>query len=117
MQNMYLLAYLHREVAAEQPLPIAGSYEGCATHPAIVPHEVSPTFSLGKPCCSGVIRSPQRFGAHHDLCNAGVEATASWISVSLLPDGKTALLWKAEGWEPTSVSTHTLWRPMPSGRN
>lgn len=44
MQNTHLLAYLQHDVAPEQPLLIAGSYERCATHPAVVPHEVSPTF-------------------------------------------------------------------------
>lgn len=35
MQNMHLLAYLQLDVAPEQPLLVAGSYEGCATHPAV----------------------------------------------------------------------------------
>lgn len=54
---------------------------------------------------------------HHDPCNAGVEATASLASISFPPRGKIAPLWQAEGWEPASVNTHTLWSPMPSGRN
>jgi len=114
---MHLFAYLQCDVAPEQPLPVAGSYKGCPTHPAVVPPEVSPTFSLTRLCCSGAIGSHWGFGAHHDPCNAGVKAAGSWVSVSPPPDGKIALLWKAEGWEPTSVSMHTVWRPMPLGRN
>lgn len=117
MQNIHLLAYLQHDLAPEQPLPIAGSYRGCATHPAIVPHEVSSTFVLSRLSCSGAIGSHQCFGAPCDPCNGGVETTVSLVSFFPPADGKIALLWKAEGWEPTSVSTHAVWRPMPSGRN
>lgn len=97
--------------------PLQEATRDVLPRPATVPHEVAPIFSPSKLCCSGAISSRQRFGAHHDPCNAGVEATASWVSVSFLPNRRITRLWKVEGWKPTSSSTCTLWRPVPSGRN